>query len=137
MMKKLGLTSIIASALLFTGCGGGGGGSDEPVNPLVEKNYIVILTEVQAGICESTEFRTELSRLGFENFITEETDNTSSCATYGKENNDIECTMELVGGGDRNCAVGFDEFPPGIDRLATQFEQGEFLEIAEVVSSTF
>ena len=58
MIHKIALAGITLSALLLSGCGGGGGGSTDPIN---DKNYIGVFTNVPAGICESAEFANALS----------------------------------------------------------------------------
>jgi len=104
MIKKLGLTTLVLSALLLSGCGGG---SDK--NPMNDKKYIVILKNVPSGICESQLYRDELSR-ELRGVLTEEKSNTVNCADYGKRNDEIECGIEYYSGATGNvaCVVGAD-----------------------------
>ena len=129
MIKILGLTSIVLSSLILSGCGGG-----DSKNPLNDKNYIIVYTELPAGVCESTDLRTDLSAAGLENFITEETDNTTSCETYGKRNDDTECAMSYVGGGSKNCVIGFDTIPAGFAKQTTEIK---LFDTVEILSSSF
>lgn len=109
MTNKLKLTTIALTALLLSACGGGSsdGGTSNPIN---DKKFVIILTEVQLGICESDAYRAALSSEGFQDFITEETENTTSCETYGKTNDGETCGMELLGEGNKNCVIGFESF---------------------------
>jgi len=104
MIKKLGLTTLVLSALLLSGCGGG---SDK--NPMNDKKYIVILKNVPSGICESQLYRDELSR-ELRGVLTEEKSNTVNCGDYGKRNDEIECGIEYYSGANGNvaCVVGAD-----------------------------
>ena len=132
-MKNLGLVTIATSVVLLTGCGGGGGSSD----PLNDKNYVAILTNVPAGVCESTILANELSNVGLRDFITRETDNTTSCATYGKANDNIECAVEFIGGGTLNCVVGFNEIPQGYRGLTRQTAPVKLYNTMELISANF
>jgi len=133
-MKKLGLTTIALSTLLISACGGGGGGKKS--DPMNEKNYIIIETFVPAGICESNEFAQELRDGGLRNFITRETDSSTSCATYGKRNDNIECDMNYIGGGTKNCVTGFNEIPAGYNqnhlKPTTSTELNDIIELISV-----
>jgi len=134
MINKIALTGITLSALLLSACGGGGGGTTDPMN---DKNYIGIFTHVPAGICESNEFSTALSDIGLRNFLTRETDNTTTCATYGKANDDVECAIEYIGGGNLNCVVGFNEIPPGYRGLTRQTSPEKLDNTMELISVNF
>ena len=105
MIKKLGITTLILSVLLLTGCGGG---SDK--NPMNDKNYIVILKNVPSGICESQAYRDILSE-NLRGVLTEERSNTVNCGNYGKQNDQVECGIEYYSGastGNVACVVGTD-----------------------------
>jgi hypothetical protein len=134
MIRKLSLTTLTLGALLLSGCGGGGGGSTDPMN---DKNYIVIISNVAPGVCESEELQLALSETGLRDFLTRETDNTSSCATYGKNNDGEQCTIDLSGTGDRNCVVGFNEIPPGYRGLTRQTTPEKLYNTMELISVNF
>jgi len=105
MIKKLGLTTLVLSALLLSGCGGG---SDK--NPINDKKYIVILKNVPSGICESQLFKDRLSE-NLRGVLTEEKSNTVNCGDYGKKNDQVECDVEYYSGvttGNVACVVGTD-----------------------------
>lgn len=133
MIKKLALTGVALSALLLSGCGGGGGSSD----PMNDKNYIGIFNDTPAGVCESAEFSQILIELGLSNFITRETDASTTCATYGKTNNDVECTTDYIGGGTANCVIGFDNIPAGYNGLARQTGPVKLFDTMELMSQGF
>ena len=106
MIKKVGLATIAVSALLLSGCGGGGGNS----NPMNDKNYIVILKNVPAGICESQAYRDILSE-DLSGVLTEERSNNINCSDYGKKDDEIECGVRYYTGavtGNVACVVGAD-----------------------------
>ena len=132
-MKNLGLATLAVSIALLTGCGGGGGDSD----PMKDKNYILIYTNIPTGICESDILASELSSDGLRNFITRETDTTTSCATYGKANDGVECASGFIGGGNTNCVIGFNEIPPGYNGLAKQTEPVKLYDTMELISVSF
>jgi len=131
MMKKLGLTTIALSALLLSGCGGGGSKSD----PIKKKRYVAIWTEVPAGRCESQEFRIEVIRAGASSdVILKETNANTLCTTYGKKNDGNECGMAYIGGGDRNCVAGFNEYT-GSNKQAKRTEEVELSDMLNIVAS--
>ena len=105
MIKKLGLTTLVLSALLLSGCGGG---SDK--NPMDDKKLIVIMKNVPAGICESQAYRDILSE-DWRGVVTEERANSVSCGDYGKRNDEIECGIRYYSGtttGNVACVAGTD-----------------------------
>jgi hypothetical protein len=130
-MKKIVLATVALSALLLTGCGGSGGSS----NPIDSKNYVIVLTDVHEGICESQQYRDRLASGGVVGAITEETED-ASCDTYGKKNDGYECAMESVGGGTKRCTIGFDNRTGSLERKATG-TSSNILDAAEILSATF
>jgi hypothetical protein len=133
MIKKLSLTTLTLGVLLLSGCGG----SSDSTDPMNDKNYIVIISDVAPAICESDEFQLALSDIGLRNFLTRETDNTTSCDTYGKNNNGDECAIDFSGTGDKNCVVGFNEIPPGYRGLTKQTTPLELYNAVELISVNF
>ena len=133
-MRNIGLTTIAISALLLSGCGGSGGGNSDPMN---DKNYVAIYQDLEAGRCESAEVAAGLTDLGLRDYITRETDNTTSCATYGKVDDGIECAVEYIGTGTRNCVVGFNEIPPGYRGLTRQTTPVKLYDTMELISVNF
>ena len=130
MIKISGLTTIALSALLLTACGGGGKN-----DPIKKKNYVVIWTEVQAGLCESQDFKNILTQAGVSyDVIVKETAMNTSCETYGKQNNGNECYMAYVGGGDRNCVAGFNQYT-GNNKQTKFIGEGELYDISNIVAS--
>ena len=96
-MKKLTTALLIGSgALLFTACGGGGGGSGgntpTPVDPMTQKQAVIIFYHTPAGMCADPYFQNEvINGIANEGYTTynwlfrEETLNVT-CSTYGKPN---------------------------------------------------
>ncbi len=105
MNRKITSVAFLSLALLLSACGGFGS-SDS----MSDKDYIVILRNVPAGICESTLYRDTLKGYGFKGILTEETATDTSCETYGKSNDGQYCAEELYDNGEKNCVVGFDKF---------------------------
>jgi len=132
MIKTLGLTTIALGTLLLSGCGGGGSS-----DPMKDKHYIIIETSVPAGICESNQLAQELAKTGLRNFITRETDSSTSCATYGKSNDNKECAMDYIGEGTKNCVIGFDDIPAGYNSLSKRTTSIELYETRELISASF
>ena len=107
MIKKLSLAALTASALLLTACGGGS--DNKSYNPMESKRYIVIFKGVNPWVCESEEFRYELSRR-FIGVLTEERTNSINCGDYGRSNNGNTCDIEYYSTYTSNvaCVVGVD-----------------------------
>jgi len=109
-MKKLGLVTVALSVLLLSGCGGSKK-KDSKKDPMNDKRYIAIWTEIASGICESAEFRHVIVEAGAsDDVLIKETSGNTSCETYGKKNDDNECAMGRIGNGDKNCVAGFNTF---------------------------
>jgi len=126
LIQNIGLVTLAASALLLSGCGG-------DTDPMKQKKYIIIETSVAEGICESAALASGLTDIGLQNFITRETDSSTSCASYGKENNGKECVMTYVGGGAKNCVIGFD----GVTGYNRQTAPAELYDTMEAISASF
>lgn len=92
MMKKLGLTSIVASALLFTGCGGGGSGSSAEktvTEQIAERDGVVIIHGSNLAFCETVkEVLSQDSTV--KDVISDTPANTVNCSTYNKVEGDLD-----------------------------------------------
>ena len=126
LIQNIGLVTLAASALLLSGCGGDS-------DPMKAKKYIIIETSVPEGICESAALASGLTDIGLQNFITRETDGSTTCATYGKANDGQECAMTYVGGGTKNCVIGFD----GVAGYSRQTTPAELYDTMEAISASF
>jgi len=143
-MKKLGLATIALSALLLSGCGGGGSKKSKSITEQIsEKNYIVIAHNFPNGICESIPYKQKLQQDGFTNFITNEKDNTASCALYGKSV--YFCESVLYTGelytengylpeGNVACVVGFDNHPSLNNK---SFKKIDSLELSDTLMNAY
>jgi len=90
-MKKLSLTSIVTSALLFTGCGGGGSGSAEKTitEQIAERDSVVIIHGSNLAFCET--IKNILAQdPTVKDIITDTPANTVSCSTYNKVEGDLD-----------------------------------------------
>jgi len=131
-MNSLSLIAITVSIFLLSACGGSD--SSDPMN---NKNYIVILQDVEAGICENDIFISNLSTLGFQGVLTRETDSTTTCAIYGKVNDGVACSIEVLGNGIKNCVVGFDDIPSDVNILARQVSPISLDDTVELLTASF
>ena len=90
-MTKRFMLSIASSALLLVGCGGGG--NSTPIDPMTERDAVVIFYHYPADLCNDA-LKEEISV-----YVPEATDlltrveiDNVSCETYGKTNATEECT---------------------------------------------
>jgi len=123
MMKTLGLTTIVLSALLLTGCGGGKGGDkkDSTTNQMKEKHGIIIFHNFPSDKCKDqniiNDFATEAVA---KDVITSVESNDINCQYYGRENNinetayykvcaEIDTGLNLP----HSCVYGFNDASNG------------------------
>lgn len=133
MIRKTSFIALL-SALLLSGCGGGGS-TDSNQNSMNDKKYIIILRDIRSGICESSEYRTELSS-AMGGLLTKETATDTSCSSYGKVNDGVECQEEIVPyeiSGDKNCVIGFNTTNRD-GRSARVTENAQLSDLAEILS---
>jgi len=129
--------SIISTILLLQGCGGD---SDSVANSIESKKYIVILKQVPSGICESSLYRDELKKQGLEGVVTKETDSSTSCSTYGRENDEETCAEQYLSydsSYDKNCVIGVDNINPDSISYRMTNEYGALSNIADQLSASF
>ena len=126
MIKTRGLKTIALSALLLWGCDG-----DNSNDPMKHKKYIIINTSVTKGVCESQTFRNTLTAIGFKDFITRETDTSTTCQTYWKQDDGKECIINYVGIGNYNCVIGFNILDTGL--YPKQTEASELYDVIELL----
>lgn len=114
-MKKLNvLLSVMAMSFVMVGCGGGSS-SSTPVDPMSQKDGIVIAYKVPMGICEDPSFQSyllsELQGTGAYNLLFREESNSVTCATYGKTegtSNTEGCAVDYYNQGNSTCVIGFN-----------------------------
>ena len=107
MLKKLTLSTIVLSALLLNGCGGGSSTKADSIKEQLEKrDYIAIFHEYPAAVCTSQRLKDELAKKGFSAIITSVEDNSVSCGYYGRRNGGASCSEELLGGYPNACVIG-------------------------------
>lgn len=107
MMNKL-CTLLGLSLLLFTACGDSSNSS-----PIYQQKFLIIHTGLPADTCESIEYKTILTNLGFVDFITQETNNDTSCDKYGRLNDNFTCTIIPHKGYSKNCSIGYNDLVRG------------------------
>ena len=106
MLKKLTLSTIVLSALLLNGCGGG---SKSTADKLKNKNGIVIFHNSIAANCTPESIT---GATGVQVYVEA---NNVSCATYGRPttsyNKGEYCREKYTQeGGATACVAGFDDF---------------------------
>lgn len=127
-MKKLLLGLSVLLMLFIIGCGGGSSSDDSTiVDPMTERDLIVIVYHTPPGMCEDVDFQNYLKDgLVSEGYVVdyylfrEETNNVS-CATYDRANEITETggcvTTDLVledpsfSEYDTSCVIGVDLDP--------------------------
>ena len=94
-MTYLKTLLLVGSALAFTACGGGSSSSSTPapiVDPMTERDLILIMHHMEPGVCEDPEFQNYLKDSmidqGFiiDYYLFREESLDVSCATYGRTN---------------------------------------------------
>ena len=87
---------------------------------LEDKQNIVILKNIPAGVCESPEYSVALEAIGFNDYITKETSEDVSCEDYGKSTEDGNCAIlpyystvsDTV-----NCVIGYNPSHEDISKI--------------------
>ena len=105
---------LITALISITACGSN---SNET---LEDKENIVILQNIPAGVCESTEYSVALEAVGFSDYITKETSKDVTCEDYGKSVQDGNCAImpyystvkDTV-----NCVIGYNPAHEDITKI--------------------
>ena len=100
--------------IMLTACGSNSSDS------LEDKQNIVILQNIPAGVCESPEYSVALEAIGFNDYITKETSEDVSCEDYGKSTQDGNCAIipyystlkDTV-----NCVIGYNPSHEDISKI--------------------
>lgn len=116
MLKKLTLSTIVLSALLLNGCGGGGGSGKSTIDIIKERNAIVIDHGVPKEVCESPEVHERFTQY-YVNANYYSMANTINCEAFGRtqtSNFEKEFCREGVVTAYPNateaCVIAFDAF---------------------------
>ena len=115
MLKKLTLSTIVLSALLLNGCGGGGS-SKSTIDIIKERNAIIIDHAVPKDVCESPEVHERFTQY-YINANYYSMDNTINCAAFGRtQTSNIkteycrEAAITAYPGSTEACVIAFDDF---------------------------
>ncbi len=84
-----------------------------PNDDMSKKKYILIYRHYPSNLCESNSWKNTLIERGFVNpLFKEENTRDVYCYTYGKQDDDIECSMNYYEEDhtDTTCVIGFDQF---------------------------
>ena len=108
-MKKITAIILSGTAALFLSACGGGSSSSTPVDPMTEREVIIISYGFLPGTCQSA-LNIGLEQGVFENLLTKEVPNSSvSCATYGRQaQGSIGCSEQNYEMSDIACVAAYD-----------------------------
>ena len=108
------ILTLVVTLIIITACGSN---SNESIE---DKENIVILQNIPAGVCESPEYSIALEKIGFSDYITKETGKDVSCEDYGKSTQDGNCAIipyystvtDTV-----NCVIGYNPAHEDITKI--------------------
>jgi len=118
MIKKLTVTTILTSALLFTGCGGGatseGTSSDGTLtnDTIASKDVVFVYSSLPDNFCSAanfplTEEQEAQASIVSGSLIATEVANGTTCTTYNKED-DNTCLANDYDMGSNTCVIAYD-----------------------------
>jgi hypothetical protein len=105
MVKKIVLAGAVVLGVL--GCSS----SSDDGDTLANKKFIHILQDMQPEMCNGDDIADALNLLEMHEYEVRRTSNTTTCESYDKIEDNYFCTIEVIGGGDSNCVVGFNYRP--------------------------
>jgi len=136
MIKTLGLTTIVLSALLLSGCGGSKKNTTENIK---EKDVILIFHDVYNGNCQKKEdeLKNRLEGMQKEGLrakdVTVDTVTQNvNCTTYGRSNDGLTCTEETLGQGTETCVITYNISQ---NKNLKQMGNENVSDLAEIISS--
>lgn len=99
------IITLCTILIVATGC------SPESNENISDKENIVIVQNIPAGVCESSEYSIALEAIGFNDYITQETNKDVTCEDYGKSTKEKNCAIipyyttltDTV-----NCVIGYN-----------------------------
>ncbi len=94
MIKKLGLTTLVLSALLLSGCGGSGNKSQSITEQISNHDGVFIIHGAKKSFCELVS-DSLVENGDIKDIIIDSPANTVNCSTYGK-NEGIDCENESL-----------------------------------------
>ena len=116
-MKKITTIILSGTAVLFlSACGSSDSSSSStpvaPVDPMTERESILIKYHYPAEYCSSGELKDYLERNvpGTTNLLLSVESNSVTCATYGRANDGVHCSEQdtVNSNADTSCVLGFD-----------------------------
>jgi len=116
MMKRLGLTTIALSVLLFSGCGNKKSKNiDKNISEKIEERDLIRIAHNYPDEACNSQLKNELSSKGIKDIIISIEDNNVSCETYSRiNNNDGNCSESIHNSIHPNaCVVGMND-PDGV-----------------------
>ena len=105
---------LLGALMIVTACG------SNSIDSIEDKQNIVILKNIPAGVCESPEYSVALEAIGFNDYITKETSEDITCEDYGKSTQDGNCAIlpyystlkDTV-----NCVIGYNPSHEDISKI--------------------
>jgi hypothetical protein len=94
MIKKLGLTTVILSAILLSGCGGSDNKSQSITEQISERDGVFIIHGTKKSFCELVSDNL-VENGDIKDIIIDSPANTVNCSTYGKKEG-IDCENESL-----------------------------------------
>ena len=105
---------LLGALMIVTAC------VSNSIDSIEDKQNIVILKNIPAGVCESPEYSVALEAIGFNDYITKETSEDITCEDYGKSIQDGNCAIlpyystlkDTV-----NCVIGYNPSHEDISKI--------------------
>lgn len=108
------ILALVVTLISITAC------NTNSSDSLEDKQNIIILQNIPAGVCESPEYSVALEAIGFNDYITKETNENVTCEDYGKSTQDKNCailpyysTLEDT----VNCVIGYNPSHEDISKI--------------------
>lgn len=108
------ILALFATLIVTIGCGSDSSESIE------DKENVVILQNIPAGVCESPEYSIALEAIGFSDYITKETSKDVTCEDYGKSTQDENCAIipyYSTATDTVNCVIGYNPAHEDISKI--------------------
>ena len=150
-MKQITTILLAGTATMFMSACGGGGSSSDTVDPMTERDAVLIMYHAPVGICEASDFQNYIKDyvfdLGFivDYWLFREESLNVNCSTYGLANDfddsggctatDLTLQDPSFTVNDTSCVIGFDADISGQPGLSEVRENNNNI-VLEISSAT-